>query len=319
MDGKPITAEIIKQHFYGENNMPKMLLEVFNEHNKKCRDLLGKDYVLGTVLRYERTVTYLSEYMKKDYRISDIPIRELDQAFITGFEHFIKTEKACAQNATVKYLKNLKRITRIALANKWMDTDPFFDIQFKYTPTNREFLVEEEIRLLLEKEFSIPRLEVVRDIFVFCCFSGLAFTDVQHLRAEHIFCDNHGEYWIRKPREKTSNMCNIPLLDISKQILAKYKNHLECLRKGCLLPVPSNQKMNGYLKEVGELCGIQKTLSTHVARHSFACLTLANKVSMESIAKMLGHTDIRTTKIYARVLDRTISDEMQVLKQKFSV
>lgn len=200
-----------------------------------------------------------------------------------------------------------------------MDTDPFFDIQFKYTPTNREFLVEEEIRLLLEKEFSIPRLEVVRDIFVFCCFSGLAFTDVQHLRAEHIFCDNNNEHWIRKPREKTNNMCNIPLLDIPKQILKKYKNHPECLRKGCLLPVPSNQKMNGYLKEVGELCGIQKTLSTHVARHSFACLTLANKVSMESIAKMLGHTDIRTTKTYARVLDRTISDEMQTLKQKFSV
>ncbi len=319
MDGKPITAEIIKQQYYGENNKPKMLLEVFNEHNKKCRDLLGKDYVLGTVLRYERTVTYLSEYMKKDYRISDIPIRELDQAFITGFEHFIKTEKSCAQNATVKYLKNLKRITRIALANKWMDTDPFFDIQFKYTPTNREFLIEEEIRLLLEKEFAIARLEVVRDIFVFCCFSGLAFTDVQHLRAEHIFCDNNGEYWIRKPREKTSNMCNIPLLDIPKQILEKYKNHPECLRKGCLLPVPSNQKMNGYLKEVGEMCGIQKTLSTHVARHSFACLTLANKVSMESIAKMLGHTDIRTTKIYAKVLDQTISDEMQTLKQKFAI
>lgn len=319
MDGKAITAEIIKQQYYGENNKPKMLLEVFNEHNKKCRDLLGKDYVLGTVLRYERTVTYLTEYMKKDYRISDLPIRELDQAFITGFEHFIKTEKSCAQNATVKYLKNLKRIARIALANKWMDTDPFFDIQFKYTPTNREFLVEEEIRLLLEKGFSIPRLEVVRDIFVFCCFSGLAFTDVQHLRTEHIFCDNKGEYWIRKPREKTNNMCNIPLLDIPKQILEKYKNHPECLRKGCLLPVPSNQKMNGYLKEVGELCGIQKTLSTHVARHSFACLTLANKVSMESIAKMLGHTDIRTTKIYAKVLDQTISDEMQTLKQKFAI
>lgn len=199
MDGKRITAEIIKQHFYGENNKHKMLLEVFNEHNKKCRDLLGKDYMLGTVLRYERTVTYLLEYMKKDYRVSDLPMRELDQAFITGFEHFIKTEKACAQNATVKYLKNLKRITRIALANKWMDTDPFFDIQFKYTPTNREFLVEEEIRLLLEKKFTIPRLEIVRDIFVFCCLSGLTFTYVQHLRAEHIFCDNKGEYWIRKP------------------------------------------------------------------------------------------------------------------------
>lgn len=114
-------------------------------------------------------------------------------------------------------------------------------------------------------------------------------------------------------------MCNIPLLDIPKQLLEKYKNHPECQKKGCLLPVPSNQKMNAYLKELADLCGIQKTLSTHVARHSFACLTLANKVSIESIAKMLGHTDIRTTKIYARVLDQTISNEMQTLRNKFIV
>lgn len=319
LDGKPITAETIKQYYYKGNNKPKMLLEIFDEHNKKCRELLGKDYVLGTVLRYERTVRYLQEYLKRDYRVFDIPIRELDHAFITGFEHYIKTEKSCAQNATVKYLKNLKRITRIALANKWMETDPFFDIQFKYTPSNREFLVEEEIKVLMEKDLSIERISVVRDIFVFCCFSGLAFTDIQHLRSEHIFCDNKGEYWIRKPREKTNNMCNIPLLDIPKQLLEKYKNHPECQKKGCLLPVPSNQKMNAYLKELADLCGIQKTLSTHVARHSFACLTLANKVSIESIAKMLGHTDIRTTKIYARVLDQTISNEMQTLRNKFIV
>lgn len=318
-DGKPITAEILKRHFYGEGESPKMLLEVFREHNKKYRELLDKDVVLGTVLRYERTVRYLEEFMKEKYRFSDIPLKNINQEFVKEFEHFIKTEKDCAQNATVKYLKNLKKIIRNALVNKWMDDDPFVEIRFHQTASNREFLTEEELNKLIEKEFTIPRMEVVRDIFVFCSLTGLAFTDVQHLKPEHIFRDMDGSYWIRKTREKTDNMCNIPLLDLPMKLIHKYQNHPECVRKGVVMPVPCNQRMNSYLKEIADICGIQKTLSTHIARHTFACLAIANKVSTESIAKMLGHTDIRTTKIYARVLDRTVSDEMQILRGKFAV
>ncbi len=145
-----------------------MLLEVFREHNKKYRELLDKDVVLGTVLRYERTVRYLEEFMKEKYRFSDIPLKNINQEFVKEFEHFIKTEKDCAQNATVKYLKNLKKIIRNALMNKWMDDDPFVEIRFHQTASNREFLTEEESNKLIEKEFTIPRMEVVRDIFVFC-------------------------------------------------------------------------------------------------------------------------------------------------------
>ena len=318
-DGKPITAEILKRHFYGEGESPKMLLEVFREHNKKYRELLDKDVVLGTVLRYERTVRYLEEFMKEKYRFSDISLKNINQEFVKEFEHFIKTEKDCAQNATVKYLKNLKKIIRNALVNKWMDDDPFVEIRFHQTASNREFLTEEELNKLIEKEFTIPRMEVVRDIFVFCSLTGLAFTDVQHLKPEHIFRDMDGSYWIRKTREKTDNMCNIPLLDLPMKLIQKYQNHPECARKGVVMPVPCNQRMNSYLKEIADICGIQKTLSTHIARHTFACLAIANKVSTESIAKMLGHTDIRTTKIYARILDRTVSDEMQILRGKFAV
>ena len=272
-DNKPITAEILKCHYYGESETPKMLLEVFKEHNQKCSELIGKDYVRATVMYYERTARYLSE--------------------------FIKTVKNCQQNATVKHLKNFKRIIRIALLNHWIISDPFAEIHFKQTPTNRDFLLEEELQLILRKQFNIPRLETVKDIFIFCCFTGLAFTDVQHLTPEHILCDNKGEYWIRKPREKTTNMCNIPLLEIPLKLIDKYKHHPECERKNIVFPVPSNQRMNSYLKEIADLCGIKKNLSTHVARHSFTCIALANKVSMESIAKMLGHSNIKTTKIYA--------------------
>lgn len=317
IDGKPITAEVIKRKFYGENDAPKMLLEVFDEHNRKCRKLLGKDYVLGSILRFERTARYLKEFLKKEYNLSDIPFKEINQAFITNFEHFIRSEKNCAQNATVKYLKIIKRIIKQALVNKWMDTDPYIGVHLWQTKTNRDFLLEEEIILLLNKHFPIERLEIVKDIFVFSSFTGLAFTDVQHLTPNHIICDNNGEYWICKAREKTDSMCNIPLLDVPIQLLHKYENHI-CRQSNKLFPVPSNQKTNAYLKEIADLCGIKKNLTFHLARHSFACLALANKVSIESIAKMLGHTDIRTTKIYAKVLDRTISDEMQVLKQKFA-
>lgn len=318
-DDKPITAEILKCRYYGEGETPKMLLAIFEEHNNKCRKLIGKDYVTGTVLRFERTVRYLAEFIKRAYKLSDIPVKDVDYSFIQNFEHFVKTEKDCKQNATVKYLKNLKKVIKIALINQWISVDPFAEIHFKQTQSNRDFLLEDEIQKILEKQFEIPRLEVVKDIFIFCCFTGLAFTDVQHLTPEHIICDNRGEYWVRKPREKTNNMCHIPLLEIPLLLINKYKSYPECERKNIVFPVPTNQRMNSYLKEIADICGIKKNLTTHIARHSFACIALANKVSMESIAKMLGHTDIKTTKIYAKVLDRTISEEMQTLRQKFAV
>ena len=311
-DGKPITADVLKRRYYGEGDSPKMLLEVFQEHNRKYRELMGKDYVAGTVLRYERTARYLGELLQKEYRMNDIPLKEINHEFIARFEHYVKTEKSCAQNATVKYLKNFKKIIKVALVNKWITDDPFLEIHFKQTKTNRAFLTEEELNILLKKEFTIPRLQTVRDIFVFCALTGLAFTDVQHLRYEHIIKDINGEYWIRKAREKTDNMRDIPLLDIPRMILEKYKTHPECLKKGVVLPVPSNQRMNSYLKEIADICGINKPLSTHVARHSYATsICLANGVSMENVAKMLGYADTSVTKHYARVLDQNIFKDMQ--------
>ncbi len=273
-DDKPITAEILKKLFYGEKQTPKMLLEVFKEHNAKYRELIGKDVVKATVLRYERTVRYLEEFLKKEYRLNDIPLCNINREFISNFEFFIKTEKSCAQNATVKYLKNLKKIITLALTNKWMTDNPFCGVRFKQTQSNREFLSEEELHIIMEKEFNIPRLEIVRDVFVFCCLSGLAFTDIKHLHPGHITKDPNGEDWIRKPREKTNNMCHIPLLDIPALIAEKYKNNPICVQKNMVLPVPCNQRMNSYLKEIADLCGITKKLTTHVARHFELSLSL---------------------------------------------
>ena len=318
-DGKPITADIIKNIYYGEHSTPKMLLEVFQEHNSEYRELMNKEYAEGTVLRYERTARYLKEFISEQYKLADIPLKSINYEFITKFEHFIKIQKNCAQNATVKYLKNLKKIIKTALIKKWITDDPFAEIHFKQTKCNREFLNEMELRKIINKDFDIQRLQTVRDIFIFCCFTGLAFTDVKNLKKEHFVQADNGEWWIRKAREKTDNMCDIPLLDIPRLILEKYQSNPICNEKGLLLPVPSNQRMNSYLKEIADVCGIQKNLSTHIARHTFASLAIANKVSLESIAKMLGHTDIRTTRIYAKIMNSTIANEMKVLQNKFAI
>ena len=179
-------------------------------------------------------------------------------------------------------------------------------------------MTKEEIERMMSIEFALPRLEYVRDVFIFCVFTGMAYVDVNNLRQEHIVRDNNDDLWIRKARQKTNNMCNIPLLKIPQLLMEKYKNHPLCTKTGALLPVPSNQKMNSYLKEIADFCGIQKNLTTHTARHTFATVVaLANGVSMENIAKMLGHSDIRMTQRYAKVMDSSIMRDMENVDKLF--
>lgn len=318
-DHKTITAEIIKKMFYGQYTPPKSLIEIFTEHNKRCRSLIGKDYVEETVQRFERTVTYLQEFMQAEYNISEIPLNQIKMDFIVKFEHFVKTGKKCSHNSALKYMKNLKKIILYALGNNWLETNPFVMVKFKNERTHREFLSEEEVKRLLTKEFEINRLEQVRDIFAFCCFTGLAFSDVQKLNKQHIYVDSEGTSWLRIARQKTDTMCNIPLIEVPLRLIEKYASHPECVARGTLLPVPSNQKMNSYLKEIADLCHIKRDLSTHMARHTFACMALANNMSIETIAKILGHGNIKTTAIYAKVLDSTVKKQMNNLHGKFGI
>ena len=233
--------------------------------------------------------------------------------FVEEFEFYLKTPRGCCHNTATKYLKNFKKITRIALAREWMQRDPFAEIRFSLQPVKREMPEKSEIERLMHKEIDIPRLAQTRDLFIFCCFTGLAFSDIKQLAPEHIVTDMQGHRWIRKPRQKTGNMCNIPLLEIPARILQRYRTDPECVAHNVLLPVSSNQKMNAYLKELADICGIRKQLTTHCARHFFATYTLANGVSIESVAKMLGHSDTKMTRHYAKVLDQTILREMNAL------
>ncbi len=272
--GKSITADRIKDIYYGNDESRKTLLQLFSEHNDQCRQLIGKDFVSKTVQRYETTARYLEEFMQKKYKISDIQLNEITPAFVQEFDVFLKVDKKCALNAAVTRLKNIKKMIRIALENDWIKKSPFVGIKFKHEETDPEFLTMEEIQKIVAKEITITRIEQVRDVFCFCIFTGLAFSDVLQLSEEHIIKGQDGEMWIRKARQKTKNMCNIPLLPLPIKLIEKYRNHPEYINTDKLFPVPSNQKMNAYLKELSDICGIKKRLTTHVSRHSILSFRL---------------------------------------------
>lgn len=320
-DGVRITAKDIIEKYQGKDEKSQMtLLKVFKDHNERCALLAGKDMSPATVERYETCYRHTQEFIRDTFGKDDISLEEVNHKFIVDYEFFLKTKRNCCHNTATKYLKNFKKIIRIALANEWIKKDPFANIRFHLDEVEPDFLEDYEIKQIMDKPIKIERLAIVRDTFIFCCFTGLAFSDVKGLKREHIATDNNGALWIRKRRQKTNNMCNIPLLDIPKQILEKYKNHPNCIKNDTLLPVPCNQKMNAYLKEIADICGIEKELRTHVARHSYATsVCLANGVTIENVAKMLGHSDTKMTRHYARVLDKSIMRDMTHVNAKFSI
>ncbi|HJC17254.1 MAG TPA: site-specific integrase [Candidatus Alistipes stercorigallinarum] len=320
LDKKEVSAQIILNRYLGKEQSDRhTLMEVFRAHNEKCRALSGISLAPATVIRYETTLRLTEEFLQKNYKKEDCYLDEVTNQFIEDFEFFLKTVRRCCHNTTTKYLLNFKKIIRIALAKGWMKKDPFAQVHFHFEPVEREFLEKQELKAMLNKEITITRLAQVRDIFCFCCLTGLAFTDVQQLRPEHLVADIHGKIWIRKARQKTKNMCNIPLLDEAQKIIDRYRDHPYCQTHGVLLPVCSNQKMNSYLKELADICGIRKNLSTHCARHTFATLTLASGATIDNVAKMLGHANVNMTRRYAKVLDSSIMRDMEVVAENMAL
>lgn len=314
-EGKEVKAESIKKILLGIDERKRMLIPIFKEHNNRMEALVGKEYAKGTLTRYKTCLSHTEEFLKWKFNVSDIEITEIDHAFISDFEFFLRTEKSCANNSAVKYIKNFGKIIRICLANKWITYDPFLCYDSKFVEVQRQFLDENELFALANKEFEIERIAQVRDIFLFSCYTGLAYIDTRNLKRENIGVGIEGNKWIFTSRQKTKTASNIPLLPKAEEIIEKYKEHPQCVIKGNLLPVLSNQKMNSYLKEIADLCGIKKELTFHIARHTFATtVTLSNGVSIESVSKMLGHKSIKTTQHYAKILDKKVSEDMLGLK-----
>ena len=318
-DEKHITVNSLLKELKGENQQNKLTLEVFKEHNEKLDQLIGKDISASSAQRYWTCHNHVQQFINEEFKEDDYRLKDIDHNFIIKFEHFLKTKRHCNHNSALKYVNNFKKIVRIALAHKWINYDPFINYRVKFEAVEREFLTQDEIDALWEKELHFERLILVRDMFIFSCYTGLAYSDVEKLSKSDISIGIDGSKWIRINRTKTGTRSSIPLLPVAEEILDRYESHPQVKETERVIPVLSNQKSNAFLKEIAIMCGISKPLTTHLARHTFATtVTLTNGVPIETVSKMLGHQSLRTTQHYAKIVDRKISDDMNILKEKLA-
>ncbi|MBO6186732.1 MAG: site-specific integrase [Chryseobacterium sp.] len=313
---KIVTCESLKNKFLGNDERKVTLVEVFKGHNNQIKELIGKGFAKGTWERYETSLRHTQQFMMWKYNITDIFVSEINPAFVTNYDFFLRTVRCCANNSAVKYVKNFQKIINICLDNEWIMKNPFSNYTSKIIITDVPCLTEKELDIIKNKEFKSNRLTVVRDIFLFCCFTGLAYAEVKKLSTENIK-DFNNEKWIKIKRTKTNVEASIPLLPAAEEILERYRTCIKCINIGKVLPVYSNQKVNEYLKEIGDLCNLGLEITFHTARHTFATtVTLNNGVPIETVSKMLGHKNVRMTQHYAKIHDEKIGDDMNVLKTK---
>ena len=318
-EGKVITTESIKNKLLGKKEPLRSLVATFQEHNMQVATLVGQEYAPATLTRYKTTLKHCVAFLEWKYQVNDVDIKDINHEFITSFEFYLRSVCKCNNNSAVKYIKNFKKVIRICIANGWINKDPFVNYKSKVREVKRDYLSEEELETISQKRFVSDRLNQVRDIFLFSCFTGLAYADVKKLKRSEISIGVDGGRWIFTSRQKTETASRIPLLPFTLKLLERYNDHPHCVLKDMVLPVLSNQKMNAYLKEIGDICGITKQFTFHIARHTFATtVTLSNGVPIESVSKMLGHTNLRTTQHYAKILDRKVGDDMKILHDKFS-
>ena len=309
-----LSLERIKSEYLGKKEDVETFMTLFEKYNNDVRQQVGYTKTPATLQKYEVCRKHFQAFLKTKYRRSDLKIAELTVLVIHDFELYLRTAGKQKQNTANKTLKTLKTIVLFGKSIGVINHDPCRNHQFTSTPVDRGFLSEEEVMDIATKDLSdIPRLELVRDIFVFSCFTGLAYIDVANLKPEHIVTLD-GKEWIMTRRQKTKVESNVLLLEVPKSIIAKYEG--QTAREDMLFPILSNQKMNSYLKEIADICGIKKNLTFHLARHTFATLCLSKGVPMESVSKMLGHTNIRTTQIYARITNKKIEHDMEQFADK---
>ena len=319
------TPSLILKRVFGKDTEMRTLLETIRQEIKEMEKVVNIDYAPVTINRYKNVLKKLENSIPTFYDKEDITFHELTPEFIKAFDLHLKTEVGLCRNTIVRYMKCFKKITNMALAKGWMKKDAFYGYKMEQDETAPVFLTYDELQTVMNKEFTIPRLALVRDIFIFACFTGLAFADVSTLKKEDLMQDNNGDWWIRKGRiklmhwRKASSICNIPLLPVPLAILKKYENNPVCIKKGCCLPVPCNQKMNSYLKEIADFCGIKKNITTHAGRHTFGTtITLANNVPLQDVSVMLGHASTRMTQHYARVMNASLKNSMLNVKKRLA-
>ena len=295
------------------------LLEIFDIHNKRAAALEGKGYAHNTIVRFNTTRDHVANFLKVTYKQNDIDLSKLNFQFIEEVHNYFVVSKKCCHNTSVKYIRIIKKIIKLAIQYEWLDKDPFINFKQSLDEVPRGHLSERELDLLEELILVKYKDQRVRDLFIFCCYTGLSYCDAASLRQDQIVVYPDGELWINIHRKKTGGKTHIPLLDKALAILEKYKNDPECDVKGTVLPFVSNANMNTTLKILAKMAGIKKNISMHLARHTFATtITLNNDVPLETVSQLLGHRSLRTSSIYAKVLDKKTDKDMKLLKEKLN-
>ncbi|GAA3772803.1 site-specific integrase [Flavobacterium ginsengiterrae] len=317
--GKPITAQKIMDHVMGRITPRVKVLEEFQKHNDELEALVGNGYTGATLERFNITKNHVSNFIKFKYNVDDFEFADLDLEFVKDLEFYLRSVRKCSNNTTLKYIANFKKIVIRALDKEIIEKDPFKSFKGKKTKIVKKPISAKELAELEAHQFSIERLSIVRDIFVFQCYTGLAYIDAYQLTSADIKDGVDGKPWIISERQKTNSTAKIPLLPHAVRILEKYKDHPLCIKRGTLLPVYSNQKMNGYLKEIAVLCGFPFPLNTHMARRTFgSTVTLNNNVPINVVKELLGHSSVKQTEAYAITEQTTIGREMSILNQKLN-
>ena len=319
-EGKEPNCFVIKQRLVNPYENTKQFVSELGKYCEKRQTEVGVRITQLTANKYHRLLRYLKEYTQAQYKKDDLPLESVSYEYIDGFNTFLQTAHNCKNNGAVNLLCCLKNFILYAIRNEWIEKNPFKHYKLKEEHNKaKDHLTKAELEQMIAKRMPNERLERIRDVFAFCCFTGLAFTDADHLRKEHIATDENGTMWIHKPREKTAVMSRVPLLPHPIALLKKYECDAEVQAKGKLLPVPSNQKMNAYLKELATICNIDKTLTTHCARHTFACVAIEYGMPIDVLAKILGHTNVNMTRHYAKISETNISREMMKIGDKFKI
>ncbi|MFD2285020.1 site-specific integrase [Pedobacter petrophilus] len=312
-----VTTLVLRDHLTGKNSSNYTLLKIYQKHNDNLEKLIGKGYSYSTFQSYQSSIRHVKQFLQLKYEVQDINIKKVDFKFITDYELFLRIDRGNNAMSARKYIVHLKKIMLYCLGAGWIVGNPFLNYRNTAKAKARTFLNMEELNRIKNREFPLERLNIVRDIFIFSCYTGLSYIDVKQLRLDQISKGDDGNLWIFIKRQKTETPCHIPLLDEAKVILDRYKNHRICRWRKVALPMLTNQRMNGYLKEIADLCTITKVLTYHLARHTFATtITLSNGVPIETVSQMLGHNSLKTTQHYAKVIDTKVSTEMSALQEK---
>ena len=317
--GELITAQIIKAHYTGEHtDQGKTLRDIMTYHSSKIENTLAP----GTIRNFGITENYIFKFLNTKKKTSNIYLKQLNYEFLTDFEIYLSNllpaghPKALSHNTVMKHIQRFRKIITLAYHMEWIEKEPFVRWKMTFEKTNREFLSDQELKLLEKKVFVSDRLDRVRDLFVFSCYTGISYVDIMNLTSNHMVMGIDGGNWIMTKRQKTNSSLKVPLLPQALAIITKYKDHPMTAVTESLLPVLSNEKLNCYLKEVANFVGIHKNLTFHMARHTFATtVTLSNGVPIETVSKLLGHSKIATTQIYARVLEHKVSNDMNTLRE----